>query len=161
MTLDELIEIERQARTEYGEANYAMREAIAQKLELARAEIEQSFAAEKEAVDELARKLNDARRAVEQEKVRLALSGEDRLMPIGTRVCRNEYGRYYSQKTTLIYGIVEVRTPKTEFPKNRASWHIPPVGDRFVRICKSDGTPGKRFEWFGRDWKPCPEEAKP
>ena len=160
MTLDELIEIKRKADEEYTEARYAMHAVIAQKLELAQAEIEQSFAAEKEAVEELARKLEDARRAVEQEKIRLAMSGEDRLIPIGTRVCRKDYTVYYGLKTKLIYGIVEVRTPETEFPKNRASWSIPDVGDRFVRLCKSDGTPGKKIECFGTNWKPCPEEAK-
>ena len=161
MTLDELLEIERQARTEYNQANYAMYEAIEKKLELARDEITQSFAAEKEAVDELKRKLEDAQHAVEQEIIRQAISGEDGLMPSGTRVYRQHYSGGYLAKPAFIYGVVEVRTPLTKFPDNRASWAIPDVGSRFVRICKSDGTPGKRIECFNTDWKPCPKEAKP
>lgn len=86
---------------------------------------------------------------------------KERVLPIpGTKVVEwcKDYRRYYSDKDepplqrTGRVGVVELATPETEYAENIGSWAMPRVGERFVRLLKKDGKPGKVIERKAENW---------
>jgi hypothetical protein len=150
--LEQLKLAEDRARAAYWEAKRAVDVAKSKQLRQAQMEIEDRFLLQYGTLAPLRKQFQDAVSALEDEKIRMALSGEDGKLPVGTRVRRKDYGGY-GTKPTFIYGVIEVRTRQTEFPQNLADYSIPSLGSRFVRICKADGTPGKRIARYALDWE--------
>lgn len=68
-------------------------------------------------------------------------------------VVRSGSGWTRSYERKLLYGIVETRTPQTEFPENVSYWRLPDIGQPFVRLLKADGEPGKKFAMGLAGWK--------
>ncbi len=103
-----------------------------------------------------------ARHALGEALVAAALA-DTGWMPVGTKVRRENYVRYYGSskpEPTYEYGIVEVWTSESLYPDNRAT--RPSLGDLVVRLLKKDGTTGLKFEdvshsqWQKEKWTEVP-----
>lgn len=74
----------------------------------------------------------------------------------GKKVYQMQATGRIGRNTKRVEGIVEMRTRASVFPVN-AKWGLPGFGEPFVRLLKSDGTVGLRFEpfknSFGYFWK--------
>jgi len=91
---------------------------------------------------------------------------------VGRRVVRYTSGPYsWNKPTTRHIGIVEIRTRDSKMPANRSSWGHPQIGEKMIRILKTDGKPGLMVERFqlladvekNNIWRTTPysaEEAK-
>lgn len=117
--------------------------------------IDLELAPQKQEVDRLSTCCVSAKRAVEDELVRLAHEGNQHKYAPGTKLFRVSGSRWNSPSTTL-FGILEVVTRETQFPENTGSYRLPKPGSFIVRICTKDGSPGKKFEeWREHSgWKP-------
>lgn len=67
---------------------------------------------------------------------------------------------------TDIYGVEEIITADSEHPGNVSSYKLASVGDRVIRILKSDGTPSKKYVPFDGDripldWRLVEESESP
>lgn len=155
MTLTELQTEQARAQAQYYEAKQALESAKRKRLDIARQTIEAEFTTENQRVNRLSNVAAAAKKAVEDELVRLAQDGSRSKWAVGTKLQRGKTTHSWKQPQ-IEYGILEVMTRETELPANMASYSKPNIGELIVRLCNKDGTPGKRLDvyWRNRGWKP-------
>lgn len=98
---------------------------------------------------------HEARKTLEAEKERIALSETVHPYPLGTRMVEWKYWTHHyhnrpeNRALTGRVGILEVITSTSEHPANK-TYGLANRGDLVIRILKKDGTPSKMYEQVRR-----------
>lgn len=128
---------------------YALKDGyIREELSKARQKASELFDA---ALESATKEESRTRRLREEEEARLTSMNP----LVGRTVQKKKYGSYGYRLTDKGFeqGVLEVMTHDTEVPSN-LKYSKPSIGDLFVRILKSDGTPSKRVDRYsGHNWK--------
>jgi len=159
--LYELKRVVEAARDAERKAVFRLENVRCEKKEAARKAIEAELAPQIAEVGLLKTAWLEANKAVEDELIRLASDGSRHKYAIGTKLRKFAPSSSRTAQKELV-GVLEVVTRDTKFPDNTPGWERPDVGQFIVRLCKQDGTLGKRFETWrdNSSWKPVEMQSE-